>query len=209
MPAGTRAPRCAPCSPGPTGTSTRCRPRVPAGGPAPRRGLRPLRRRSAHWHGRGQARAAAGHAGPRAPDPATGPGRYGMHDLLRAYARELAAQHDGEEEQWAALTRLFDYYLHAAAAAMDALYPAERHHRPRIPPPATPLPPVTGPGRGACLAGRPTDRLVAVAGMPPRTAGPPTRPAWPPPCSATSTGRPLPRDRHHPQPRPRRGPADR
>ena len=49
-----------------------------------------------------------------------------MHDLLRAYARELAAR-DGEDEQQAALTRLFDHYLHTAAAAMDILYPAERH----------------------------------------------------------------------------------
>jgi DNA-binding SARP family transcriptional activator/Tfp pilus assembly protein PilF len=74
----------------------------------------------------------------------TGPGRYGMHDLLRAYARELAAD-DGEEEQRAALTRLFDHYLHTSSIAIDVLYPAERHRRPRIPPPASPVPPVKGP----------------------------------------------------------------
>ena len=34
------------------------------------------------------------------------PRRYGMHDLLSAYARELVADDDGEEEQRAALTRL-------------------------------------------------------------------------------------------------------
>ena len=82
-----------------------------------------------------------------------GPGRYGMHDLLRAYARELAAASDGQDEQQAALTRLFDHYLHTAAAAMDTLYPAERHRRPRIPPPATPAPPVRPTRRGAGLAG--------------------------------------------------------
>jgi DNA-binding SARP family transcriptional activator/uncharacterized protein HemY len=71
------------------------------------------------------------------------PGRYGMHDLLRAYARELAAAQDDGDGQHAALARLLDYYLHAAAAAMDALYPAERHRRPRIPPVAAPAPPVT------------------------------------------------------------------
>ncbi len=32
-------------------------------------------------------------------------GRYGMHDLLRAYARELAAAHDAQVEQDVALTR--------------------------------------------------------------------------------------------------------
>ena len=65
-----------------------------------------------------------------------------MHDLLRAYARDLAAS-DGDETQ-AALTRLFDHYLHAAATAMDTLYPAERGRRPRIPAPdGAVLPPVT------------------------------------------------------------------
>jgi DNA-binding SARP family transcriptional activator/tetratricopeptide (TPR) repeat protein len=71
------------------------------------------------------------------------PGRYSMHDLLRAYARELSDAPDGDEQQRAALTRLFDHYLHTASAAMDALYPAERERRPRIPPPDTPAPPVT------------------------------------------------------------------
>jgi DNA-binding SARP family transcriptional activator/tetratricopeptide (TPR) repeat protein len=78
-----------------------------------------------------------------------GPGRYRMHDLLRAYARELAAAHHGDEgdedaqdERRAALTRLFDHYLHTAAAAMDAVFPAERHRRPRVPEPAIPGPPM-------------------------------------------------------------------
>ncbi len=67
---------------------------------------------------------------------AAGPGRHGMHDLLRAYARDLAAAHDGEGEQRAALTRLFDYYLQASAAAMDILFPAEADRRPSVPRPA-------------------------------------------------------------------------
>jgi DNA-binding SARP family transcriptional activator len=62
-------------------------------------------------------------------------GRYGMHDLLRTYALELAADTDGEQEVHDALTRLFEYYLSAAATAMDMLFPAEAHRRPRIPPP--------------------------------------------------------------------------
>jgi hypothetical protein len=73
------------------------------------------------------------------------PGRFGMHDLLRAYARELTAAPGTEAEQQAALTRLFDYYLHTAAAAMDTLFPADRHRRPRIPRPATPVPPLADP----------------------------------------------------------------
>ena len=60
--------------------------------------------------------------------------RYSMHDLLRAYATELATVED-DNRQRAALQRLFDYYLATAAAAMDKLYPAESHWRPRIPSP--------------------------------------------------------------------------
>jgi tetratricopeptide (TPR) repeat protein/transcriptional regulator with XRE-family HTH domain len=68
-----------------------------------------------------------------------GPDRYGMHDLMRGYARELAGAH-GAQQQRTALTRLFDYYLYTAATAMDTLFPAERRRRPRIPPPASPVP---------------------------------------------------------------------
>ncbi len=71
--------------------------------------------------------------------------RHGMHDLLRAYARELTATLDTEQEQHAALTRLFDHYLYTAATAMDTLFPAERNRRPRIPRPATPVPPLADP----------------------------------------------------------------
>ena len=74
-----------------------------------------------------------------------GPDRHAMHDLLRGYARELASERDAEPERHAALTRLFDHYLHTAAAAMDALFPAERHLRPRIPCPAAPVPPLPDP----------------------------------------------------------------
>jgi len=72
-------------------------------------------------------------------------GRYGMHDLLRAYATYLAGLEDTEEERRAALTRLFDHYLSTAGIAMDTLVPAETHRRPRVPPPGTPAPPVADP----------------------------------------------------------------
>jgi tetratricopeptide (TPR) repeat protein len=66
--------------------------------------------------------------------------RYGMHDLLRAYAAGLAADRDQDEARREALTRLFDYYLAACAAAMDCLAPAERSHRPDPLPASTPVP---------------------------------------------------------------------
>jgi DNA-binding SARP family transcriptional activator/tetratricopeptide (TPR) repeat protein len=62
---------------------------------------------------------------------AAGAGRYSMHDLLRAYAREQAATRDTGRHGRQALTRLFDYYLGTAAAAMDILFPAEAQLRPR------------------------------------------------------------------------------
>lgn len=50
------------------------------------------------------------------------PGRYSYHDLLRAYAAELATQVDPESEREAALHRLLDHYLHSAHAASTLLY---------------------------------------------------------------------------------------
>jgi DNA-binding SARP family transcriptional activator/tetratricopeptide (TPR) repeat protein len=89
-------------------------------------------------------------------------GRYGMHDLLRAYARELAEAHDDKDEQHAALTRLLGYYLHTAAAAMDTLYPAERHRRPHIPPAITPVPPLNEPSAARAWLDAERVNLVAI-----------------------------------------------
>ncbi len=94
---------------------------------------------------------------------AAAPGRYGMHDLLRGYARGLAATVDGPQEQQAALGRLFDHYLHTTAAAMDILFPAERHRRPRIPRPPTPVPPLTDPALAREWLDRERAALVAAA----------------------------------------------
>jgi len=91
------------------------------------------------------------------------PGRYGMHDLLRAYARELSATVASAQEQHAALTRLFDHYLHTAAAAMDTLFPAGRHRRPRIPRPDTPVPPLPGPAAAREWLDSERPALVAAA----------------------------------------------
>ena len=61
-------------------------------------------------------------------------GRYVLHDLVRAYAADRARDEDRPADRRAALSRLFDHYLHSAAAAMDGLYPAVRHRRPTLPP---------------------------------------------------------------------------
>jgi tetratricopeptide (TPR) repeat protein/DNA-binding XRE family transcriptional regulator len=71
-----------------------------------------------------------------------GGGRYVLHDLLRRYARELTAALDSGQARQAALARLLDYYLSAAAAAMDLVFSAERHRRPAVSLPATLRPPL-------------------------------------------------------------------
>jgi tetratricopeptide (TPR) repeat protein len=52
----------------------------------------------------------------------TARGRYAMHDLLRAYARALAAE-DPDDDPDGPVGRLLDYYLHAARAAGRHLSP--------------------------------------------------------------------------------------
>ncbi|HWR47410.1 MAG TPA: BTAD domain-containing putative transcriptional regulator, partial [Pseudonocardiaceae bacterium] len=73
------------------------------------------------------------------------PGRFAFHDLLRAYATHLTTTHELPEDQHAALTRLFDHYLHTATAAMNTLHPADQNHRLHLSPPAIPTPPVADP----------------------------------------------------------------
>jgi tetratricopeptide (TPR) repeat protein len=91
------------------------------------------------------------------------PGRYTLHDLVRAYATGRAVDEDSPPERRAALTRLFDYYLAAAATAMDTLYPAEAHRRPRIPAPGTPSPDLTDSSTARVWLGTERPILVAVA----------------------------------------------
>ncbi|MDN3028355.1 BTAD domain-containing putative transcriptional regulator [Streptomyces sp. S.PB5] len=64
------------------------------------------------------------------------PDRYALHDLLRAYAAELARTLDADCEQRPALHRLLDHYVSTAHAADQVLEP----YRPRI------VPLATGPG---------------------------------------------------------------
>jgi tetratricopeptide (TPR) repeat protein/transcriptional regulator with XRE-family HTH domain len=65
------------------------------------------------------------------------PGRYQLHDLLRAHARALAAA-DSPAESDAAADRLLDYYLHTALAAGRRFAPRASAYRRPLPghPPA-------------------------------------------------------------------------
>ncbi|WP_155368312.1 AfsR/SARP family transcriptional regulator [Catellatospora vulcania] len=51
------------------------------------------------------------------------PGRYSLHDLLRSYAAELAQASEHADSRHAALTRLYDHYLHSSYPAALLLQP--------------------------------------------------------------------------------------
>jgi tetratricopeptide (TPR) repeat protein len=51
------------------------------------------------------------------------PGRFGFHDLLRAYATELANTVDSDAERHDARQRMLDHYLHTASTANLLLHP--------------------------------------------------------------------------------------
>ncbi|GIM88544.1 tetratricopeptide repeat protein [Paractinoplanes toevensis] len=92
------------------------------------------------------------------------PGRFTFHDLVRAYAADRAHDQDPPGARQAALTRLFDHYLATAAAAMNALYPAEAHRRPTVFPAAGPGPDLSDPDAAVGWLDTERPTLVAVAG---------------------------------------------
>jgi DNA-binding SARP family transcriptional activator len=59
-------------------------------------------------------------------------GRYTSHDLLRAYAAELAESLDGDDQRHAASRRVLAYYVHTSDAA-DALIDPHRDAAPSVP----------------------------------------------------------------------------
>jgi tetratricopeptide (TPR) repeat protein len=67
------------------------------------------------------------------------PGRFALHDLLRAYATEAAYSHDPDDYRYAARYRVLDHYLHSAYRADEVLH----RHRDRPFTPAAASPGVT------------------------------------------------------------------
>lgn len=63
------------------------------------------------------------------------PSRYTCHDLLRAYAAELAGSHDSHDERQAAQQRILDHYLHTAYTAARMLHPLRQRFIPADPRP--------------------------------------------------------------------------
>ena len=117
-----------------------------------------------------------------------GPGRYGMHDLLRAYARELAAAHDATRAAGGADPPVRLLPGRVGASAMDILFPAERHHRPRRHPPAAGRPALADPAAARGWLDAERAILVAVARTPPARLAWPRRPAGRPLYRYLETG---------------------
>lgn len=90
-------------------------------------------------------------------------GRYAMHDLLRDYAKELTASNQSEATEHDTLARLSDYYLSAAAAAVEVLYPTEASSLPRIPAPASPVPAIASEEEAQVWLDAELPNLVAAA----------------------------------------------
>lgn len=91
-----------------------------------------------------------------------GPARYRMHDLLRGYGYELTAGPGGQDERRAALTGLFDYYLHTAVIAVSAAFPADRGRMPTVA--SAPGPAITSEAAALAWLGAERPSLVAMAG---------------------------------------------
>ena len=85
----------------------------------------------------------------------TAPGRYQPHDLLRAYARTLATEHDTPGNRAQAIDRLMGYYQHTAQSADQHL---ARISRPGSPPAERPATAPDFPDRAAALAWLRTER---------------------------------------------------
>lgn len=90
------------------------------------------------------------------------PGRYTFHDLLRAYAILLTTAHDLEHDQHAALSRLFDHYLHSATAAVNTLHPTDNQPPPDNLLPATSTRPMTDPTTARAWLHAERANLIAV-----------------------------------------------
>jgi tetratricopeptide (TPR) repeat protein len=91
------------------------------------------------------------------------PGRYRFHDLIRTYAAGLVHDEDPARARRAGLSRLGDQYLHTAGAAMDLIYPHERHRRPRVPPPVVAAPALPDPAAARGWLDAERANLLAVA----------------------------------------------
>jgi DNA-binding SARP family transcriptional activator/tetratricopeptide (TPR) repeat protein len=94
------------------------------------------------------------------------PDRYVLHDLLQAYAADLAGEEDPDPGRRAALTRLFDHYLDTAGAAARMLFPNGQSHQagPAHAEPPAPVVAIADPGAAREWLDTERANLVAATG---------------------------------------------
>jgi len=92
------------------------------------------------------------------------PGRYGCHDLLRAYARELARSLDSEADRLAATHRVLGHYLHSANHA-DRLLDPRREEPPTLTALAPGVTPELASDHGEALEWFDTEHQVLLAAL--------------------------------------------
>jgi len=93
------------------------------------------------------------------------PGRYTFHDLLRAYAADLAHTQDPADHRRAALGRLLDHYLHTAHAADRLLHPHPDPIPLALTPPASGVTPEHPGDHGQALAWLAAEHPVLLAAV--------------------------------------------
>ncbi|HEU4424317.1 MAG TPA: BTAD domain-containing putative transcriptional regulator, partial [Pilimelia sp.] len=91
------------------------------------------------------------------------PGRYTFHDLLRAYAADLAHATDTDQQRHAATHRILDHYLHTASAGSLLLDPHRDPVEPAPPAASVAMEALADPGEA--LAWFTTERLVLLAAV--------------------------------------------
>ncbi|MBM0275044.1 tetratricopeptide repeat protein [Micromonospora tarensis] len=93
------------------------------------------------------------------------PGRFTLHDLLRAYAAELSDATDPEPDRRAATTRLLDHYTHTTHAADELLRPQSDPVDHLMTPPAVGVRPERPTTHAAALAWLTTEHPVLLAAL--------------------------------------------
>lgn len=93
------------------------------------------------------------------------PGRYGLHDLLAAYADELCHTTDPDHERRAAIERLLDHFTHTAHTAARLLYPARDPIQLPLAPPTPGTSPEQPAGDREALGWLTSERPVLLAAL--------------------------------------------
>jgi len=91
------------------------------------------------------------------------PGRYGFHDLLRAYAADFTQTVDSDDQRMAAITRLLDHYTHTAHTAARLASPARDQIQLPLAPPAAGVTPEQPADLRAALAWLTAEHPVLLA----------------------------------------------